>query len=95
MIEKHGIFQSGAACNWDAERGIPMFKSLILVSFLLVAPDNSAAGITGRWWESVAAVRNVTLKDDSKFPQLSLDPVKAEQHLRELNKQCPFVLISV
>ena len=43
--------------------------------------------ITGRWWETAAAVRNVTLKDDTEFPQLLLDPKKAEQQLREFKEQ--------
>jgi len=49
--------------------------------------NKSSIAITGRWWETAAAVRNVTLKDDTEFPQLLLDPKNAEQQLRELKEQ--------
>jgi hypothetical protein len=51
-------------------------------------PDRSlSTAIAQRWWESAAGVRNVTLKDDTEFPQLSLEPKKAEQQLLEFKEQ--------
>jgi hypothetical protein len=46
-----------------------------------------AAGLNGRWWESASALRNLTLKDDSSYPQLSLTLAKAEQQLRSLKEE--------
>ena len=31
-----------------------------------------------RWWESASAMRTVSLKDDTEFPQLLLESAKAE-----------------
>src|SRR5277367_1908289 len=41
----------------------------------------------GRWWETAAALRNVSLKDDTRYPQLSLQPDKAESQLKEIQQQ--------
>jgi hypothetical protein len=47
----------------------------------------SAPRLKGRWWESASAIRNVTLKDDSSYPQLSLNLDKAQQQLRLLRDE--------
>jgi Alpha amylase, catalytic domain/Maltogenic Amylase, C-terminal domain len=39
------------------------------------------------WWESASALRNVSLKDDTPYPQLSLDPVRAKSQLEVIRKQ--------
>jgi hypothetical protein len=39
------------------------------------------------WWESASAVRNLSLKDDTVYPQLSLDPAKATAQLQALKQQ--------
>jgi hypothetical protein len=49
--------------------------------------NKSSIASTGRWWETAAAVRNVTLRDDTEFPQLLLDPKNAEEQLREFNNK--------
>ena len=49
-------------------------------------PSQSATRLSGRWWESASAIRNVTLKDDFSYPQLSLTVEKAEQQLRSLKE---------
>jgi len=51
--------------------------------FAQTAPDSPR----GRWWESAAALRNVSLKDDTRFPQLSLQAEKAESQLKEIQLQ--------
>jgi Alpha amylase, catalytic domain/Maltogenic Amylase, C-terminal domain len=40
-----------------------------------------------RWWESAAALRNVTLKEDTVYPQLSLNASMAERQLRIYQQQ--------
>jgi len=52
-----------------------------------VLPSSRSGAPDGRWWESASAIRNVTLKDDSQYPQLSLDMAKADQQLRALKEQ--------
>ena len=49
-------------------------------------PPQPATRLSGRWWESASAIRNVTLKDDFSYPQLSLTVEKAEQQLRSLKE---------
>ena len=39
------------------------------------------------WWESASALRNVSLKDDTPYPQVSLDPAKAESQMQAIKKQ--------
>ena len=39
------------------------------------------------WWESASALRNVSLKDDTPYPQLTLDPAKAKSQLELIRNQ--------
>ena len=50
-------------------------------------PFQPNVALPRRWWESASALRNLSLKDDVDFPQLSLDPVKAAAQLRTLKQQ--------
>jgi glycosidase len=59
----------------------------LTAAFAQTAPDPPSAQIPPRWWESAAALRNVSLKDDTRFPQLSLQPDKAEAQLEEIKQQ--------
>lgn len=52
-----------------------------------VVPSRPASRLSGRWWESASAIRNVTLKDDSSYPQLSLNLEKAQQQLQSLKEE--------
>ena len=40
-----------------------------------------------RWWESASAMRTVSLKDDTVFPQLPLEPAKAEAQIKAIKEQ--------
>ena len=39
------------------------------------------------WWESASAIRTVSLKDDTRFPQLFLEPAKAEAQIKAIKEQ--------
>ena len=40
-----------------------------------------------RWWESASAIRTVSLKDDTRFPQLAIEPAKAEAQIKAIKEQ--------
>jgi hypothetical protein len=40
-----------------------------------------------RWWESASAIRTVSLKEDTVFPQLLLEPAKAEAQIKAIKEQ--------
>lgn len=74
--------------------------SLVLVAGLATQPgtiggsalavskkSQSNASLPQRWWETGSALRNLSLKEDTNFPQLSLDPVRAAAQLRALKQQ--------
>lgn len=56
--------------------------ALILLTISLCFATASAEDT--RWWVSAAAIKRVTLKPGTHFPQLPLDPVKASAALDEL-----------
>jgi Alpha amylase, catalytic domain len=66
--------------------------SLLLCFLFYLAPTAIAQSQSQRrlpehWWESVSAIRNVTLKDDNAYPQLSLQKEMAERQLRGFQEQ--------
>ena len=66
--------------------GMMKFLRLVILGYCWLIP--SAAQTTPpRWWESAAALRNVTLKDDAPYPQLSLRPDQAEEQLKKIQQQ--------
>ena len=50
-------------------------------------PTPHASSLPARWWESASAIRTVSLKDDTRFPQLSLEPSKAQAQIRAIKDQ--------
>jgi Alpha amylase, catalytic domain/Maltogenic Amylase, C-terminal domain len=46
-----------------------------------------ASPLPPRWWESASALRTVSIKDDNAFPQLFLEPAKAEAQIRAIKQQ--------
>ena len=66
------------------------YSSLALAGGLAFASFPNPAPSTGmpaRWWESASALRNVTLKEDAPYPQLSLHPEIAEEQLKKIQRQ--------
>ena len=51
------------------------------------ASDPQASQMPRHWWESAAAIRTVSLKDDTRFPQLLLEPAKAEAQIKAIRDQ--------
>ena len=63
--------------------------SVIVIAVLAQAqaPSISSPAPHTRWYESAAALRNVSLKDNTAYPQFPLDPAKAGNQLRVLKEQ--------
>ncbi|MGA8153329.1 MAG: alpha-amylase family glycosyl hydrolase [Terriglobales bacterium] len=69
-------------CWW-----LPPCAAQISANPTVAAVTEAHIQVSPRWWESAAALRNVTLKDDAPYPQLSLQPRRAEQQLKEIKQQ--------
>jgi len=70
---------------------LPLIASAYLGALCFAATINNEeqqkSFLPPHWWESASAIRNVSLKDDTPYPQLSLDPAKAKSQLEAIKKQ--------
>lgn len=68
-------------------RGIGELAAAGLVLIGAVPKCVAADPPAGRWWESAAAIRRVTLKPGRGFYQLSLEPTRLSAQLDEMRRQ--------